>query len=210
MEGSLVAYKIFTNGSVLNGSEINENLMQQSIAVFSSAAARTAAITSPVQGQTTYIEADDLIEFWDGSAWVGLNRNLQNRNVTLSALNTFTNQTTFADFPIAADKSALDMTFVKKRASSSLLVTIDVSFKFAAGTAQIKTMALNIAGTDYAIANTRPKNSPDVDAYMSGSNLLSGVAAGSLAVKPRFKTASASGDDFAAGLIVSYSVEEIF
>jgi hypothetical protein len=70
MEGSLVAYKVFTNGSVLNASEINENLMQQSVATFSNAAARTAAITSPVEGQTTYLLDVDRYESYSGSAWV--------------------------------------------------------------------------------------------------------------------------------------------
>jgi len=70
MEGSLVAYKVFTNGSTLQASEINENLMQQSVAVFSNSAARTAAITSPVEGQMTWLEDVDRYEFYNGSAWV--------------------------------------------------------------------------------------------------------------------------------------------
>jgi hypothetical protein len=70
MEGSLVAYKVFTNGSVLQASELNENLMQQSTAVFSNAAARTAAITSPVEGQLTYLEDVNRYDHWNGSAWV--------------------------------------------------------------------------------------------------------------------------------------------
>jgi hypothetical protein len=70
MEGSLVAYKVFTNGSTLQASELNENLMQQSTAVFSNAAARTAAITSPVEGQLTYLEDTNQYASWNGSAWV--------------------------------------------------------------------------------------------------------------------------------------------
>jgi hypothetical protein len=70
MEGSLVAYKVFTNGSTLQASELNENLMQQATAVFSNAAARTAAITSPVEGQLTYLEDVDLYAAWNGSSWV--------------------------------------------------------------------------------------------------------------------------------------------
>jgi len=70
MEGSLVAYKVFTNGSTLQASELNENLMRQSVAVFSNAAARTAAITSPVEGQLTYLEDTNLFHYWNGSAWI--------------------------------------------------------------------------------------------------------------------------------------------
>jgi hypothetical protein len=70
MEGSLVAYKVFTNGSVLQASEVNENLMQQSVATFSNAAARTAGITSPVEGQLTYLLDVARYDHWNGSAWI--------------------------------------------------------------------------------------------------------------------------------------------
>jgi hypothetical protein len=70
MEGSLVAYKVFTNGSVLQASEVNDNLMKQAVATFSNAAARTAAISSPVEGQLTYLEDVDRYHHWNGSAWV--------------------------------------------------------------------------------------------------------------------------------------------
>jgi hypothetical protein len=72
MEGSLVAYKVFTNGSVLNASEVNENLMNQSVITFSSATARSSAITSPIEGMITYLEDSNSYQTWNGSAWVGL------------------------------------------------------------------------------------------------------------------------------------------
>ena len=70
MEGSLVAYKVFTNGSVLQASEINDNLMRQSVMVFSNAAARTAAITSPLEGMLTWLEDVNRYESYNGTAWV--------------------------------------------------------------------------------------------------------------------------------------------
>jgi hypothetical protein len=73
MEGSLVAYKVFTNGSVLNASEINDNLMNQSVMVFSNSTARAAAITSPVEGMLTWLQDTNTYEYRDGSgAWVSL------------------------------------------------------------------------------------------------------------------------------------------
>jgi hypothetical protein len=87
MEGSLVAYKVFTNGSVLQASEVNENLMQQAVATFSNAAARTAAITSPVEGQVTYLQDVDRYDHWNGSAWVSP------LGWTLLARSSFTSQT---------------------------------------------------------------------------------------------------------------------
>jgi hypothetical protein len=76
MEGSLVAYKVFTNGSVLNASEINDNLMNQAVMVFSNSAARTAAITSPLEGMLTWLEDVNRYESYNGSAWVSQNTGL--------------------------------------------------------------------------------------------------------------------------------------
>jgi hypothetical protein len=67
-----MAYKVFTNGSVLNASEINENLMRQSVISFSNAAARTAAITSPTEGMITYLEDSGSYQSFDGTTWIGL------------------------------------------------------------------------------------------------------------------------------------------
>ena len=100
MEGSLVAYKIFTNGSVLQASEVNENLMQQAVATFSNAAARTAAITSPVEGQMTYLEDAKQLFIYDGSTWQVLATSATN-SYSLVGTDIFTSSGTFtkADYP---------------------------------------------------------------------------------------------------------------
>jgi hypothetical protein len=72
MEGSLVAYKVFTNGSVLNASEVNDNLMNQAVITFSNSTARGSAITTPVEGMLTYLEDTDIYQFWNGTAWTNL------------------------------------------------------------------------------------------------------------------------------------------
>jgi len=65
-----MAYKVFANGNPLLASELNTNLMQQSIAVFLDATSRDAAITAPVEGQFAYLTASDELVKYDGSAWV--------------------------------------------------------------------------------------------------------------------------------------------
>jgi hypothetical protein len=57
---------------VLNASEINENLMNQSVMVFSNATARAAALTSPVEGMLTWLEDVNRYENYNGTAWVEL------------------------------------------------------------------------------------------------------------------------------------------
>lgn len=64
-----MAYKVFTNGSVLNASEVNDNLMNQAVITFTNSTARGSALTSPVQGMLTYLEDTDTYEYWDGAAW---------------------------------------------------------------------------------------------------------------------------------------------
>lgn len=92
-----MAYKVFTNGSVLQASEINDNLMRQSVMVFSNAAARTAAITSPVEGMLTWLEDVNRYESYNGSAWVSpfgatLLANVNASGGTVQIQNVFTSE----------------------------------------------------------------------------------------------------------------------
>ena len=64
-----MSYKVFANGNTLPASDINNNLMQQVIAVFASTGARDAAITSPVNGQFAYLTGTSLLTKYDGAAW---------------------------------------------------------------------------------------------------------------------------------------------
>ncbi len=65
-----MAYKVFTNGSVLNASEINENLMNQAVMVFTNSTARSAALTSPSAGMVTYLSGTNVYESYNGTSWV--------------------------------------------------------------------------------------------------------------------------------------------
>ena len=65
-----MAYKIFANGNPLQASELNVNLMQQAIAVFTDATARDAAISVPVNGQFAYLTGTSNLTKYTGAAWV--------------------------------------------------------------------------------------------------------------------------------------------
>ena len=65
-----MAFKVFTNGSTLQASEVNDNLMRQAVSTFTNAAARTAAITAPSEGMLTYLEDVDRYDHWNSGAWV--------------------------------------------------------------------------------------------------------------------------------------------
>jgi len=65
-----MTYKVFANGNPLQASEINLNLMQQAIAVFTDATAREAAIAVPVNGQFAYLTGTSNLTKYTGAAWV--------------------------------------------------------------------------------------------------------------------------------------------
>ena len=65
-----LGFKTFTTGEVLTAADTNGYLMQ-GILVFASSAARAAAITSPQEGQYSYLKDTNALEYYDGAAWVG-------------------------------------------------------------------------------------------------------------------------------------------
>ncbi len=67
-----MAFKVFSNGSTLPASDLNDYLMKQSVIVFSNSTARSSAITTPVEGMLTYLEDTNAYQYWDGTAWTNL------------------------------------------------------------------------------------------------------------------------------------------
>lgn len=66
-----LGFKTFTTGEVLTAADTNGYLMQ-GVNVFASAAARTSAITSPQEGQMSFLKDTNSTEYYDGAAWVAV------------------------------------------------------------------------------------------------------------------------------------------
>jgi len=64
-----MAFKTFVQGDDLDASELNTYLMKQSVMVFANEAARTAAIPSPIEGMTSYLEDVNRVETFLGTFW---------------------------------------------------------------------------------------------------------------------------------------------
>jgi hypothetical protein len=64
-------FKTFAVGEVLSAANVNGYLMQ-GVLVFANAAARTSAITSPQEGQYSYLKDTNSTEYYTGSAWVAI------------------------------------------------------------------------------------------------------------------------------------------
>jgi hypothetical protein len=69
-----MAFKDFTDGEVLYAADVDTYLMRQTVMVFADSAARGSALGTAivVEGMVTYLQDTDAIEYYDGSAWSGL------------------------------------------------------------------------------------------------------------------------------------------
>ena len=63
--------KTFVTGDVLTAADTNGYLMQ-GVWVFADAAARTAAVTSPQEGNMSFLKDTNSTEYYDGAAWVAV------------------------------------------------------------------------------------------------------------------------------------------
>jgi len=65
-------YKLFATGDVLTAAQVNTYLMQQTVMVFASSAARTSALSGVLaEGMVSYLQDTNTLEVYDGAAWIG-------------------------------------------------------------------------------------------------------------------------------------------
>lgn len=76
--GAGLGFKTFVTGDVLTATDTNGYLMQ-GVWVFADAAARTAAVTSPQEGNMSYLKDTNSTEYYSGSAWVAVGGSTANQ-----------------------------------------------------------------------------------------------------------------------------------
>lgn len=64
-----LGFKTFNSGDVLTAADTNGYLMQ-GVWTFANAAARTAAVTSPQEGNVSFLKDTNSFEIYDGASWV--------------------------------------------------------------------------------------------------------------------------------------------
>lgn len=111
--------KVFASGEILTAADLQGYAVDQSVMVFADSSARSAAISSPSEGMTTYLESTNTLEFWNGSAWVEVGGEQGKlKQVVYSFENSIqtTSSTTFQDTgltatitPTASDSKVLAM-----------------------------------------------------------------------------------------------------
>jgi hypothetical protein len=63
-------YRTWTAGEVVTASNVQNFLQDQTIGVYAGTAARSSAVLSPSEGQVSYRTDDDVVEVYNGTAWV--------------------------------------------------------------------------------------------------------------------------------------------
>ena len=141
-----LGFKTFTTGEVLTAADTNGYLMQ-GVLVFASSAARASAITSPQEGQYSYLKDTDALEYYNGSAWTGapvgditavttaagsgLSGGASSGAVALSLSSTYTAKTAAYTF-VAGDEYNI---FSMNNASTAQFnIPTDATYNFAVGT----------------------------------------------------------------------------
>lgn len=66
-----LGFKTFVTGDVLTAGDTNGYLMQ-GVWTFADATARSAAVTSPQEGNMSYLKSDDTLYYYSGSAWTSV------------------------------------------------------------------------------------------------------------------------------------------
>lgn len=131
------------------------------------------------------------------------------RDRAMSVTNSFSNPTVAQDFPVAADKAALDLPFVKASAASLLRVNITIPLVFSSGATQVMTAVINIDGTDYPVGTQIFPTAPFYGT-ITGTRDIPGIAAGSRPIKPRVQTQAGATVAVNSTTRVSFQVQEVW
>jgi hypothetical protein len=65
-------YSTLVTGTTITASWANTNVRDQVVTPFASSAARTSAISSPVEGMVSYLSDVNTLEVFDGSSWLNV------------------------------------------------------------------------------------------------------------------------------------------
>lgn len=135
--------------------------------------------------------------------------NARAANHTFTADNTFTNQTSYADFPGAAALAALQVSFTKRSSSTRLILEIFGTCVLDSGVQQNLFLGIAVGATTFDIATSNFQSAPlrfSIHGVTEGTGITSGVHT----VKARFKAAGASSVKFYNGEDqVSFSITEV-
>lgn len=144
-----LGFKTFVNGDVLTAADTNGYLMQ-GVWVFADATARSAAVTSPQEGNMCFLKDTNSTEYYSGSAWVAVSAGATSKVVQIVSAN-YSTETTSSSSSYA--DTGLTATITPTSASNKVLVFVNQNGcgKSAANQYQGLYLKLMRASTDISI-----------------------------------------------------------
>jgi hypothetical protein len=136
-------YTTLTPGSTITSSWANANVRDQVVTPFATAAARTSAITSPVEGMVTYRADADVVEFYDGTSW---------RPMPGQYIGETTTTTGDVTQAAAANQVLISTTFTAVN-NARYRIVFETTYKFSVGNGCILTLR-HAAGSSVSTAST--------------------------------------------------------
>jgi hypothetical protein len=194
--------QVFTAGEVLTAADVNGYLMDQAVMVFADATARTAAIAAPTEGMVTYLSDTDALEYYDGSAFVGVSNPGDITAVTAGTA--LTGGGTSGDVTLNVDLDAVNTTtFITDATTARTLTSTDAgnTIRFTSASATVVTVD---ASTDFAVG-TR------VDIIADGAGELTVTASTATVAAAETSTTSGSftiGGQYSAATLLCVATDE--
>jgi len=122
-----LGYKNWAANDILAAADLNGYVADQVVMYFANAAARTSAITSPTAGMVSYRGDAQIVEFYNGSAWIALSS-----ATTINAsnvVNTLTSSASTSYSVAEADQG----TVLRFTASGTVTATVGTATAFTSG-----------------------------------------------------------------------------
>jgi hypothetical protein len=141
-----LGYKDFTVGQVLTSAQVDGYLMQQTIMVFASSAARTSALSAVLaEGMFSYLTDTNATQYYDGAAWVDISNPGDITAVTAGT--GLTGGGTSGSVSLAIDSTVATLTGTQTLTNKTLTSPVINTPKIAIGYSA-KTAAYTIASGD--------------------------------------------------------------
>lgn len=154
--------KTFATGDILTAADTNGYLMQ-GVWVFASAAARTSAVTSPQEGNMSYLKDTNSTEYYDGSAWTAVGAGgitiIESGNLTGASITTGTIPATYKDLRVIfkAIQPATNGAILRVRLNGDtgtnyrqIDYASNLNLSWAATSGQVTSLISNTAGNSFA------------------------------------------------------------
>jgi hypothetical protein len=176
-------YKLFATGDVLTAAQVNTYLMQQTVMVFASSAARTTALSGVIaEGMVSYLQDTNSLEVYDGSAWIGATGDITaltaGTGISISS-STGPIPTVAIDTATTVDKTTAQ-TLTNKTLTAPIIATISNT-----GTLTLPTSTDTIVGRDTTDTLTnKTLTSPTINT----ATIAGGTNTGSVLVSPEERT----------------------